>query len=377
MHRIFFFPDQDEPLAAATRALRYAHFHGCFFAQAGDLDRARRHRALDRDQATIFHLDAEEGIFRKADDPGEARARCQRFLNDLDTFVNEGGRFVWSPSTAPPAEPIDPGDGRDLRAGLAALAHLIHCTSFAAAAALMADLDVDARKLIVVPHGNFLPFQERHPRSTDRPLGRKLGFQAKTRVFLAIGQPNLGLDTDRLLESWAGLAPDGAVLLLPQPMLAAAGRDVAMANQPTIHPIHPPRTIVELIHLVHEADLVVLPLLADGGQAGIMLSLSCGRPVLVPAWPAVLERVSDCREAFVHEEASIGDGLERALACDQSSLDRMSEQARHRAASLSWRILGRQLSDGFLRITAGHLPSLPSLEPWRDAKPPRSLTSPS
>ena len=371
MHRIFYFPEPDDPLTAGARALCYANFHGCFFVQAGDLDRASGHLALGDDQATIFHLTAEDCVFGAAGDPRSVHDRCQRFLNALEAFVAAGGRFVWSAADEDTGGPFA-AERAALRAGLGELAHLIHCSNFATALAIHTILGVDWRKFVVVPSGSYRPMLARAAAasggiSRERPRDQ-LGLSPEQRLLVHVGRRHPHTATDRLLACWRTIKPADAALMLLGPVADDLGRQERAALRAAgIHVTTGARTVVDLAGWIAASDLVVLPHRPGPGTAETVLALSCGRPVLIPALPSLLELVTPGREALTYDpdggDAALAACLEKALAFDRGALQAMGRHAAARAEAMSWRMLGRQLADGFLRVAAGGLPVIPALEP--------------
>lgn len=358
----------------ATRALCYANFHGCFFAQAGNLEQASRHLGLGNDQATVFHVDSEEGIYANSADDDSAKLLCQRFLNQLGAFINKGGRCVWSAGSITPRGQLSSTLAKELRTALAGLAHAIHCSSFALAEELHTTFDVDWRKLVVVPNGSYRPLQEHPPSSSKQAIREGLGIDAGQTVFVHLGRPHQMSGTKLLLEAWAKADPKGTTLILTEPMANLAGYRADHPDGDSIRVAPSGNTIVELMNLAATADFVVLPFLDDLGPAEVMLGLSSGRPVLVPAFSSLLEIVAHQREALMFEpysEATFEACLDLALGLDPNSLLSMASRAQRRAETMSWRMLGRQLSDTFLRVTAGHVSVLPELTPWANAEAPK------
>ncbi len=372
MHRIFYFPEPDGPLAAGARALCYANFHGCFFVQAGDLDRASQHLALGDDQATIFHLTAEDGVLGTAGDARTAHDRCQRFVNALEAFVAAGGRLVWSAAAETTCGSRMSEHVAALRDGLGELAHLVHCSSFATAEAIHTTLNVDWRKLVVVPPGSYRPMLKGTP---PMPAGAhraqtrdRLGLAPEQRLLVHVGRAHPQAGIDRLLASWRRMKPADATLMLLGPLTDDPGRDeITGLRAAGVHVETGARTVVDLAGWIEASDLVVLPHRRPLGDAELILALSCGRPALIPAWPSLLELVTPGREALTYDpdgdDAAFTACLEAALAHDRDTLGVMGAHAATRAEAMSWRMLGRQLADSFLRVAAGGLPAIPALEP--------------
>ena len=363
MHRIFYYPEYDDPLTAGARALRYSNFHGCFFAQSGDLQRAGQHLALGSDQVTIFHLTDENGIFADATDAKRARDLCQRFLNALDVFITSGGRFIWSVESDAPHGLLPPEQAAEMRASLGRLAHLVHCSCFATAKAIQTDMDLDWRKISVVPSGNFLPLIDQRAQTTWPPINTKpprerLNLDERKRLVVHFGNASPASGTDRLLAYWREAQPTDAALLLLGPLARAIPRDKeASLRANGIHLRTDANSVAELAVWVTAADVVILPFEHFVGTAELMLALTCGRPSLIPALPSLLELVTPEREAFVYHPSkgknAFVDIINHTLDVDKDQLLAMGKHAEERATAMPWRMLGRQFADSFLRVAAG------------------------
>jgi starch synthase len=94
-----------------------------------------------------------------------------------------------------------------------------------------------------------------------------------------------------------------------------------------------------ILEVMQEADVLVLPSLAEGCALVVLEALACGLPVIVTPNTGSLEFVRDGYEGFVvptcNSEA-IADRLNQ-LSCDRDLLESMSRNARATAETRSWR----------------------------------------
>ena len=93
-----------------------------------------------------------------------------------------------------------------------------------------------------------------------------------------------------------------------------------------------------VLDLMQEADVLVLPSLAEGCALVVPEALACGLPVVVTPNTGSLEFVVDGREGYVvpiRSAEAIADRLSR-LHCDRELLAEMSHRAHATAAKKSW-----------------------------------------
>ncbi|MGO8759785.1 MAG: glycosyltransferase family 4 protein [Terracidiphilus sp.] len=103
----------------------------------------------------------------------------------------------------------------------------------------------------------------------------------------------------------------------------------------------------EVLGLMQEADVLVLPSLTEGCALVVLEALACGLPVIVTPNTGSLEFVRDGREGFVVpicRSDAIADRL-HALHSDRELLAAMSRRAQAAAAEKSWGRYRQDLAD--------------------------------
>lgn len=103
----------------------------------------------------------------------------------------------------------------------------------------------------------------------------------------------------------------------------------------------------EVLERMLEADVLVLPSLAEGCALVVLEALACGLPVVVTPNTGALEFVCDGAEGFVVPICSADAIAERlrTLDADRELLARMSRNAQAAAADKSWERYRRGLAD--------------------------------
>ncbi len=210
-HTLFYFPDYAH--ANPYQSLLYSGIDAVFHSQSGTIEDARL--KLQRqawDSRVIFHLHWEDAIYRHLPGEGEALAECQRFLDQLESFQDEGGLFLWT------LHNLAPHDGRylevhrELFAKLASLADQIHLHSYAALEELERERVLGRDKITVVPHGNYRPvFPNPGPLTPGAAEGG--------RRFLLFGRLGRYKGGQELVRSFAGLDD-------PESLLTLAGKQI-------------------------------------------------------------------------------------------------------------------------------------------------------
>ena len=104
----------------------------------------------------------------------------------------------------------------------------------------------------------------------------------------------------------------------------------------------------DLAHLIHSADVVVLPFHEVFTSGSLVMALTMGKPVILPRVGLLSEYVDeDC--AFFYQPGDV-DGLaaalQRAAACDRAVLHRMGLAAAQRAQALDW----FRIAEGIARV---------------------------
>ena len=225
-HSLVFFPDYRA--ANPYQSLLYEHSAPELHPRPATIGEALELRARQGfEDGAIFHLHWEDAVYRTEPDEGAARAAAERFVVDLERFLDGGGMVLWTVHNAAPHDDRFPAVQAALRTALVQLVDLVHVHGFEAAGWARATLGIGPERLVVVPHGNYAP--RFHPKSGPKAQGRKaLGLAEGGRVLLLFGRLDAYKGAAELLEATARLdRPDLQVILAGRqvvpldPLLAA------------------------------------------------------------------------------------------------------------------------------------------------------------
>ena len=343
--KVFFYPDNRSDNVYLN--LMYAGFPTDWSIAPGDILQAIEYATQNVTSTVVFHLHWTAPVLGPAQNSQEAEALRSGFLQSIATFVDLGGRFVWTIHNVLPHNDKHREVEIELRQGLAALATLIHVHSTKAIEHISPHYDLPADKLIVIPHGNYVgAYYDRFDRTASR---EKLGYKDEF-VFLFLGQlrPYKGLD--RLLLAFSQLYSE-----LPSSRLVLAGKPV--------HPVRPGRlthqvSLVqgisvfegfvpddELHGYFNAADFFVAPYEDVLTSGSILNSLSFGTPVIAPSIGMIPEIITDAQNGFLYDKGStkgLIDALRRAANCGDQDLDRMNKAALQSVSHLDWGTIGRR-----------------------------------
>ncbi len=230
---------------------------------------------------------------------------------------------------------------------------------------LLDGFDVDASKVLVIPHGAATPLND------DGALERPADRQQQLLTWGLIG-PGKGIE-------WALDAVASLDDLRPRPTYLIAGathpkvrahsgeayremlieRAATSGAAPMVRFDDTYRDVDALTELIHGADLVVLPYDSeDQVTSGVLVdAVAAGRPVVSTAFPHAVELLGSGAGLVVpqRDPAALADAI-RDVLTDADLAASMAAEARRLAPDLSWTAVARQYGD-----LAGELVSSPEL----------------
>jgi beta-1,4-mannosyltransferase len=347
-HTILYFPDYVH--ANPYQSLLYSGIDAVFHSQSGSIEDARL--KLQRqawDSRVIFHLHWEDALYRHLPGADEALAECQRFLDQVERFQDEGGLLLWTVHNLAPHDGRYLDVHRELSAKLARLADQIHLHSYAALEELERERALDRGKVTVVPHGNYRPL-------FPNPGRLEPGAIEAGRRFLLFGRLGHYKGGQELVSSFAGLDDPRARLTIAGKLIDPidlGGLPAAVRERIAVHDRY--LSDADLLELFGEADFVVSPYRASLTSGTVLLAMSLARPVIVPRLPTLTELVIDGDNGLLFapdDPAALGAALERASRLDADAWRRMAGRAFATANRYDWRVIGHLLSGLLYRLIA-------------------------
>ncbi len=318
-----------------------------FDARAGTI---RDALAAPMPAETVLHLHWEDAVTAPAMTAPDAAARIASWLDDLDAFRGKGGRFVWTMHNAAPHEDRHPDLSALFRQTLARRADLVHVHG-ETAAALARAAGAGPDTILVLPHPHL---RDATPDDiTDDAARRHFGFSQSETVFAFLGAIRPYKGVDLLVNAFAALHathPSARLILAGRPALSTDTARIVAGLGPgiaatTLLPRFIEPGAIQLV--MRAADFVVLPYRTILTSGAIMLALGFGRPVIIPALPALLEVATDGHDALTFapcSEIDLHDTLRAACARTDSQRARMKANARITADAVSFAQLGRALT---------------------------------
>jgi polysaccharide biosynthesis protein PslF len=199
---------------------------------------------------------------------------------------------------------------------------------------LIADYDLDARRVSVIPHGATTP-----PSDAGSALQRDPGGRLRLLTWGLLG-PGKGIE-------WAVhpkvRAQDGEAyreMLMRRCWRSGASRSVSFDDSY--------RDLPALTRLIRGADLVVLPYDSDEQvTSGVLVdAVACGRPVVATAFPHAIELLTSGAGVVVPQrDASALADVVRSLVDHPELLASMAEECRRLAPALSWPVIARRYDE--------------------------------
>jgi glycosyltransferase involved in cell wall biosynthesis len=266
--------------------------------------------------ATALHLHWLHPVVRAATSAREAGKVAAAFLDRLDRYAKLGGGVIWTVHNVIPHDARFKAAEVALASGVATRADIIHVLSTRTAAAVEPHYHLPPEKILEIPHPSYAGA---YPDYVSRLGARqRLHVGGEDLVIVALGaiRPYKGLDT--LLDAFARLdqgAPPRRWLVIAGPTTEEAGvaelveRARAQAGV-IVDPRKIPQADIQVV--LRAADVAVLPYREALNSGALILALTFGVPVIVPAGTGLADDV-EATYARIYDPAG-PDGLRDALA---------------------------------------------------------------
>jgi beta-1,4-mannosyltransferase len=294
---------------------------------------------------TVLHLHWLNQVLADARSAKDAASLRERFLVAIDRYLTAGGRLAWTVHNIIPHGALFEAEESALSADIIERCAAVHVMA-AGTSALVADyFAIPAEKVLHVPHPSYAgAYEDVVSREQAR---HELGIWPDEIVHVVLGaiKPYKGLN--ELLDAWDEVASDGKPRRL---LIAGAPSDepgIAVAlERAAVHPtilIHP-RTIppADVQIFLRAADLAVMPYVRSLNSGALMLALTFGLPVVVPAAGGLAEVVDELTARTF--EPGDADSLVRAM---RASDELVTDEARAAASAIAAARAPGPLSDRF------------------------------
>jgi glycosyltransferase involved in cell wall biosynthesis len=312
--------------------------------RTGNINTASEYlNAHNNDEKIVFHLHWISGVIKPKDSPAEAAASSGEFLDALTSFVDRGGKLVWTIHNVISHDTPHTELEIKLCRAVSALASVIHVHGHQALADAAAVFPIDRDKVVIAEHGSYIGA---YPDVVSRKRARKrLRISERSIVFTHFGliRPYKGFDLFLKNLSEIELPPDAH-----PPVALIAGRPLRLSDKEVRRAAR--RRLKTIFHLGHvdtadvqtymrASDFLVLPYRKVLTSGTAILSLSFGVPVIAPRSGLVPEIVEHGRSGLLYDPDD-HDGLARsltaALSMHMEDRARMGDNARHKAETMRW-----------------------------------------
>jgi len=297
---------------------------------------------LEENQAQIdvLHLHWPSFLY-SASEPNEQIALCAKLISSLARARSLGYKIVWTMHNLYPHDSQNPDLDRLVRLAITQLATavIVHCDH---ARELVRQHFFRDSEVFTIPHGHFIdPYPNTMSRAEAR---RQLGLSEDKFVFLFFGtvRPNKGVE--KLLDAFANISDQDAVLLLAArvysdygvPLVEAAKRSPRIAVHTTSFFANEDFQV-----FFNAADVVVLPFVEILTSGSAITALSFLLPVIVPAIGCLPEVIDNSMGALYNPNQP--GSLEQAMrAMKQRDLEPCRQAIRERLKRLSWDVIAHQ-----------------------------------
>lgn len=242
---------------------------------------------------TLLHLHWLHLVLRDAESEGEANRLASQFLERVDRYLAGGGRLAWTVHNILPHDARFEAAETRLAAEVAARSHVIHVLAAGTREHVAPLYELPADRILHVPHPSYRGAYQDHVTRLD--ARHELGLMPDELVLAVVGviRPYKGLD--ELLEAWGQVDLDGPRRLLiagapsEQPGVDALIERAALDPRVLIDARKIPADEIQLF--LRAADVAVLPYRRSLNSGALMLALTFGLPVIVPAGGGLAESV--------------------------------------------------------------------------------------
>jgi len=267
-----------------------------------------------RGSPTVLHLHWLNQVLAHAGSAKDAQGLRKGFMKVVDGYLAAGGRLVWTVHNIVPHGARFEAEEAALSADIVERCTAVHVLARGTPVLVSGWFAIPPDKVLEVPHPSYAGAYEDF--ITREQARHELGLWPDEIVHVVVGaiKPYKGLN--ELLDAWDSLAADG----VPRRLVVAGGPSDEAGIAETLEraALHPSVLLharkipaAEMQIFLRAADVAVMPYLRSLNSGALMLALTFGLPVVVPAGGGLAEIVDE-RFARVFEP-EVSDSLSAAL----------------------------------------------------------------
>jgi beta-1,4-mannosyltransferase len=308
-------------------------------AELTDLQRA----GLD----TVLHLHWLHLVLRDTRSVGAAERDIAAFLGLVDAHREAGGRLAWTVHNILPHEAREEATEARLATEVVRRADVIHVMAAGTPEHVAPYFELPKDRLLHVPHPSYAGAYQDHVSTWE--ARHRLGLAPDDLVFLVFGAIRAYKGLEELLDAWAQLPPNGRrrLVLAGAPSEDAGVADLltraAVATDILVDARKIPAEEVQVF--LRAADVAVLPYRRALNSGALMLALTFGLPVLVPAGGGLAEIV-DGSFAVTFDPDTDGSLAGALIEAERLAAPAAREAAVVAAAPFDPAVLSRRFAQG-------------------------------
>lgn len=312
---------------------------------AGTIDAALREiRDCRNPEDHVFHVHWLNFVFNDDMSVSAAKEASDEFLAKVELFKALGGTVVWTIHNVLSHDAVHSDVEIQLSTRLAEIADTLHFHTAESVAEVAEVFPIPADKVCVARHGNYI---DAYPDLVTRDIARGyLNLDPQDDVILFNGQVRGYKGIDALISCFRDILAKRPTVTL---LIAGAARedpfrdlDLSEFERSRIRFINRFIDDAELQVFLRAADFAVYPYRNILTSGSLLLALSFGLPVVIPA-VAMTKAVLGNSVAGITYDGSLAelqDAVGRMLnAKDEGRLPRMSREARRLAEENEWQRL--------------------------------------
>ena len=245
--------------------------------------------------ASVLHLHWLHAVQRDATSEQAARRRARSFLDRVDAYLAAGGRLAWTVHNALPHETRFERAEIDLTQAIIERASVIHVLTERTPELVSSWYSLPASKVLHVPHPSYRGVYSDHVSRLDARHALELMDDEHVVVALGAIRPYKGIE--ELLDAWPSVPTDRPRRLVIAGATSGDRASDALEQRAAVTP----RVIVDPHHVPNDAiqdflraaDVAVFPYRRALNSGALLLALTFGLPVIVPADGGLAETVDD------------------------------------------------------------------------------------